>query len=124
MLDDRLKYFKLLNGEDIIGIVVDETSDLLTIAEPVAITTFRMDGTSDLIFDMSPWTFHANTDIICLQRDQFIGPFPTKPYLQEQYAYFVKAEKQKDAFLDQNKDQRREAIEVFATNLGVSRKIN
>ena len=117
-------YLKLMNGDDIIGHLEKEDTNTVIIRDPIQVTTFRVDGSGEMIFDLNPWTFCANTELVTIKKDHFFGPFKATAYLQEQYSGYIKMEKDRSGFLEQSKDLRRAAFEAFTHQQSLSGKFN
>ena len=80
----KLKYIKLLNGEDIVGIEEGNTFWNFKIKSPVQISAYRIEETGEMAFDFIPWSYSANTDVTLIKKKHILGIFNANKHLREQ----------------------------------------
>lgn len=109
----KLKYIKLLNGEDIAGLKMSEGMFSYTIRNPVQITSFKIEDTGEMAFEIVPWSYSANTDVTRISKKHIMAVFDAKQHLKEQYLAFLLYDKKREEFLNQPLNLKQEAIEQY-----------
>lgn len=84
MEDLNIRHFKLINGEDIIGIVSTKNKDNWLIERPVLIGNNLLGG-----FQFSPWFPFSNTKVHKILFRDIINSTGIDPDIKEDYLKFV-----------------------------------
>lgn len=109
----KLKYLKLLNGEDIVGLEIKNSYWKYEIYHPVQVSSYRVEETGEIAFDFIPWSYSANTDHSKISKSHILGIFEAKNNLKEQYIAYLAFEKKREGFLEQPIIAKQEAIEQY-----------
>jgi len=118
----KLKYLKLTNGEDIVGIKIEESYWSFKIKSPVQVSSYRIEETGEISFDFVPWSYSANTDLTIIKKKHILGIFDAKQHLKEQYVAYSQYEKHREDFLNQPLTIKQEAIEQYLIKQNLQRQ--